>query len=192
MLELSETEAAVGCGGAAGNIEVVCNGEWSAATSAEWVTLVCDMASSNIEYTVASNATYNTRMAQITVACGSTQTVFFIAQEGAPPGQVEFLYGGGYGDMLGRLWGVVLNGNKTIAIPDGIIEIYDNALENLPLESVVVPATVDRIGAMSFSGCSSLNTIVFLGNAPTEGIDATAFNGITGGACANQQGGDGI
>lgn len=181
MLELSETEAAVGCGGAAGNIEVVCNGEWSAATSAEWVTLVCDMASSNIEYTVASNATYNTRMAQITVACGSTQTVFFISQEGAPPGQVEFLYGGGYGDMLGRLWGVVLNGNKTIAIPDGIIEIYDNALENLPLESVIVPATVDRIGAMSFSGCSSLNTIVFLGNAPTEGIDATAFKGITGG-----------
>ena len=178
VLSLSASEAAIGCAGAAGSIDVNCNGDWTAESTMPWVSIVCDEAASRISYTVGSNTTYVARNAQIAVSSGSLSARFAIMQAPTPPGEVEFMYSGSYGDSLGRLIGVTLNGNTSVTIPDGVQDIGEKVFEVLPVKSVAVPATVNVIGDMAFSGCTALKVVVFAGNAPEVG--SSAFKGVNG------------
>ena len=67
---------------------------------------------------------------------------------------------------------------KSIVMEEGITGINLNAFEGVTtVESVTVASTVKTVETMAFADCQSLNTITFLGNAPTFGADC--FRNVT-------------
>lgn len=59
-----------------------------------------------------------------------------------------------------------------VTIPDGVTRIGDGAFWNCTrLTTVTVPSSVTDVGWRAFSECGSLSSVLFLGNAPSEGSD---------------------
>jgi len=59
-----------------------------------------------------------------------------------------------------------------ITIPDGILNISFAAFEDCKnIKSLTLPPSVKKIGDFAFRGCSSLEGVIFLGDAPTSGMD---------------------
>lgn len=50
---------------------------------------------------------------------------------------------------------------KEVVLPEGIIEIRNNAFVHSGLESMIIPNTVMRIGSQAFAGCKKLKNIKF-------------------------------
>jgi hypothetical protein len=66
---------------------------------------------------------------------------------------------------------------KQIRLPSSITYIGTEAFCESALTSIYIPDSVTDIGSRAFSNCSSLNTIVFIGNAPSFGSDV--FNNVS-------------
>ncbi len=64
-----------------------------------------------------------------------------------------------------------------ISIPDGVTTIGTYAFKNSGLTEVTIPASVTELMACVFSGCESLQTVYFLGDAPA--IGDCAFQDVT-------------
>ena len=66
-----------------------------------------------------------------------------------------------------------LEGNDTVTsvtIPEGVIEIQDNAFQSCPnLKSVKIPASMRLIMHCAFDNCPALRSVYFEGNAPQTG-----------------------
>lgn len=63
--------------------------------------------------------------------------------------------------------------DSILVIPDGVTTIDDDAVDSISeLREVVFPASIREIGFESFSWCSYLSKITFLGDAPVIGEEA--------------------
>ena len=71
--------------------------------------------------------------------------------------------------------GVVFDyyGNEYAVIPDGIIEIGDNAFEGKEINEAFIPYSVRRIGKYAFANCSKLSRVSISGGV--EKIEESAF-----------------
>ena len=67
--------------------------------------------------------------------------------------------------------------SKIITIPDGVTEIADEVFSGMDLISVVIPASVTKIGAKAFQNSNTLTRVTFLGTDPDAiEIDWAAAN----------------
>ncbi len=57
--------------------------------------------------------------------------------------------------------------SKAIVIPNGVTEIKDEVFKNMDLESVVIPASVIKIGNNAFQNNYTLTRVTFLGDNPS-------------------------
>jgi hypothetical protein len=62
---------------------------------------------------------------------------------------------------------------KSVQIPEGVVEICENAFSNYCLESVNIPNSVTTIGASAFSNCRKLSSPIVLSNV--ERIENNTF-----------------
>ena len=63
---------------------------------------------------------------------------------------------------------------KCLVIPEGIVEICDNAFRDfVHLETVELPSTLKKISACAFSGCKNLKSVKF--KKGVEEIPASAL-----------------
>ena len=60
---------------------------------------------------------------------------------------------------------------KAIILPQSVKSISDNAFEGWGLESIVIPASAERIGSNVFMDCKQLNSVVFEGIPKMFGCD---------------------
>lgn len=63
-----------------------------------------------------------------------------------------------------------------IRIPEGVTEIAEKAFYNYDIQSVVIPASVKKIGASAFQDCYKLNSISFSQGSTLESIGDYAFS----------------
>lgn len=70
------------------------------------------------------------------------------------------------------------SGLKSVIIPEGVVRIGYYSFAGNPLETIDISATVNRIDAKSFLGCSSLKKVNFYGTqAQFEKIDISSYSG---------------
>ena len=90
----------------------------------------------------------------------------------------------GYGDMYGYRsldsnsrfpWYHIRDGITKVILPTGLTSITSEAFYGMEkLSSVEIPHTVDYIGSSAFSGCSSLEEVIFYGDQP-DNLNQSTF-----------------
>lgn len=77
--------------------------------------------------------------------------------------------------QIGRaLAELIQDDDGTLTIPEGIDYLPDYILkENIMVKKVIMPSTMQRIGAWAFAGCRNLETVIL--NEGLQGIETRAF-----------------
>ena len=86
----------------------------------------------------------------------------------------EDLYSSDEDIVLYAVWKLV-EYDDCLILPNALTSIEDEAFSELPIEQVLIPASVRSIGKNAFSNCNGLKSAVF--SAASVIIDSTAFNG---------------